>query len=200
MKAVIFLSSAIMKMKLSCFRNQLFEPMYFPIFGPRCLHFTIKVKQFEGFMVSVANRRQRRRPHFEVLISGIYLTSMVNILPCRKTLISPHQHLRFIANNLNSTNTTNQLLASIALTKIKEKVVSPVECRRQTSDGKLYRRHAARQPLKSRKSFLNHTTVLHILPPKNDMLWRETLEQDSRSHDMRIPLSFSPAHNATWAK
>ena len=54
---------------------------------------------------------------------------MVNILPHRKTLISPQQHLRLITNNLNSTNSKNQILACIALTKIKKKVVSPVERR-----------------------------------------------------------------------
>ena len=127
------------------------------------------------------------------LSSGIYLTSMINIWPCHKTLISPQQHLCLITNNLNSTNTKNQILARVAVIKIKKKVVSPVECRRQTSEVKLYRfygRHAARQLLKLRKSFHNHTTVLYISPPKNDMLWRETLKQDSRSnHDIRIPPS-----------
>ena len=100
--------------------------------------------------------------HFEIHSSGICLTSKINILPSRKTLISPQQHSRLIANNLNSTNNKNQILASNALTKIKEKVVSPVECRGQTSDDKLYGRHAGRQLLELRKSFLNHTTVLHI--------------------------------------
>ena len=130
------------------------------------------------------------------------MTSMVNILPRRKTLTNPQQHLRLITNNLNSTNTKNQILASIAFIKIKKKVVSPVECGRQTIDDKLYGRHAVRQPIKSRKSFFNHTTVLYISPPKNNMLWRETLEQDSRSHDMKIPPSkfFPPPHNAIWAK
>ena len=124
-----------------------------------------------------------------VLSSGIYLTNVVNILPCRKTLISPQQYLLLITNNLNSTNAKNQILASIALTKIKKKVVSPVKCLKQISDDRsygLYGRPAARQPLKSRKNFLNYTTVLHLSPPKNDMLWRETLEQDFRSHDMKI--------------
>ena len=84
------------------------------------------------------------------------------------------------------------MLASITLIKIKKKVVIPVEYRRQTGDDKLYGlygRHVARQPLKSRKSFLNHTAVLYTSPRKNDMLWRETLEQDSCSHDMRTPPS-----------
>ena len=65
-----------------------------------------------------------------------------------------------------------------------------MECRRHTGDDKLcelYRRHIAGQPLKLRTSFFNHSTVLHVSPPKKDMLWRETLEQDSRSHHMRIP-------------
>ena len=75
---------------------------------------------------------------------------MVNILPRRKTLISPQQHLRLIANNLNSTNTKNQMLASITLIEIEKKVVSPVECQRQASDDKsygLHGRHAVRHHL-----------------------------------------------------
>ena len=133
-----------------------------------------------------------------VLSSEIYPTSMVNIMSRRKTLINPQQNLRLITNNFNSTNIKkNQLLDSIDMTKIKKRVASPVECRRLTSDDKLYGLygpHAARQPLKFRKSFLNHPTVLHISPTKNDMLCRETFEQDSRSHHMRIPLSLNFHH------
>ena len=127
-----------------------------------------------------------------VLSSKIYLTSMVNIWLRRKTLIRPQQHLRLITNNLNFNNANNQILVSIALTKIKKKFVSPVECRRQTSDDKLYGLyglHAVRQSLKSSKSFLNHPTVLHVSPPKNDLFLREIFEQDSHSHHMKIPPS-----------
>ena len=56
LKAFIFLSLAIMKMKSYCFENQLFQPISFPIFGQKCLHFMIKVKNFEEPMASVANR------------------------------------------------------------------------------------------------------------------------------------------------
>ena len=116
LKAVTLLSLTIMKMKSHCFGNQLFEPIYFAVFGPKCQHFMIKVKNFEGFMASVAKLQQRLCPHHVVLIRGIYLTSMVNILPHRKTLISPQQHLRLITNNLNSTNSKNQILSCIVLT------------------------------------------------------------------------------------
>ena len=54
LKAVVLLSLAIMKMKSHCFENQLFEPIYFAVFGLKCLHFMIKVKNFEGLMASVA--------------------------------------------------------------------------------------------------------------------------------------------------
>ena len=106
LKAFIFLSSAIMKIKSCCFGNQLFEPIYFPIFGQQCLHFMIKVKNFEGSMASVANCKQRLCTSIVVLSNGIYLTSMVIILQRRRILISP-QHLHLITNNLNSTNTKN---------------------------------------------------------------------------------------------
>ena len=53
LKAVVLLSLAIMKIKSYCFGNQLFEPIYFPILGPKGLHFMIKIKNFEGFMASV---------------------------------------------------------------------------------------------------------------------------------------------------
>ena len=56
--------------------------------------------------------------------------------------------LGLIANNLNSTTAKNQIMARMAQTKIKKKVVSPVECGKRTSDDKLNGRHAARQPLR----------------------------------------------------
>ena len=55
LKAFIFLFLAIMKTKSYCFGNQLFSPIFLPIFSQKCLHFMIKVKNFEGSMASVAN-------------------------------------------------------------------------------------------------------------------------------------------------
>ncbi|KAJ8370885.1 hypothetical protein SKAU_G00109130 [Synaphobranchus kaupii] len=113
---------------------------------------------------------------------------------------------RLITGCLKPTNTTNlHILAGIAPPNIRREVASRNERQKQSTDERhlVFGKTAAKQRLKSRKSFLSHTiTPTATASAERVSLWKTEIQKAPPTHNMKIPPSESlpKGKDETWPK